>query len=46
MTTTSSGYQAPTVNVATSLPKRGVGSSVLLVPVVSTGDKDEPGATV
>lgn len=46
MTTTSSGYQAPTVNVATSLPKRGVGSSVLLVPVVSTGDKDAPGATV
>ncbi|MDP7724308.1 leucyl aminopeptidase [Mycobacterium sp. TY814] len=46
MTTSASGYAAPTVNVATSLPKRGVGSSVLLVPVVSTGDKDEPGATV
>ncbi|MHA7652905.1 leucyl aminopeptidase [Mycobacterium sp. ML4] len=46
MTTSSSGYQAPAVNVATSLPKRGVGSSVLLVPVVSTGDKDEPGASV
>lgn len=46
MTTTSSGFQAPTVNVATSLPKRGVGSSVLLVPVASTGGKDEPGATV
>nr|WP_156297947.1 MULTISPECIES: leucyl aminopeptidase [Mycobacterium] len=46
VTTTSSGFQAPTVNVATSLPKRGVGSSVLLVPVASTGGKDEPGATV
>jgi leucyl aminopeptidase len=50
VTTTSSSYPAPTVNVATSLPKRGVGSSVLLVPVVSTGDKavvkDQPGATL
>ncbi len=46
MTITSSGYQAPAVTVATSLPKRGVGSSVLLVPVVSAGDKDEPGAAV
>lgn len=36
----------PSVSVATSLPKRGVGSSVLLVPVVSAGDNDEPGATV
>jgi len=40
------GYQAPSVTVATSLPKRGAGSSVLLVPVVSTGDEDRPGATV
>src|SRR3984893_15071897 len=38
------GYQAPSVNVATSLPKRGAGSAVLLVPVVSTDDEDKPGA--
>ncbi|WP_139825207.1 leucyl aminopeptidase [Mycobacterium conspicuum] len=38
--TTESGYQVPTVNVATSLPKRAAGSSVLIVPVVSTGDDD------
>ncbi|MFZ1178471.1 MAG: M17 family peptidase N-terminal domain-containing protein, partial [Mycobacterium sp.] len=44
--TTELGYQAPSVNVATSLPKRGAGSSVLLVPVVSTGDEDTPGAVV
>ncbi|MDT5120355.1 MAG: leucyl aminopeptidase [Mycobacterium sp.] len=44
--TTETGYQAPSVNIATSLPKRGAGSSVLLVPVVSTGDEDRPGATV
>jgi len=46
VTTTEPGYQAPTVNVATSLPKRGAGSAVLLVPVVSTGDEDRPGAVV
>ena len=46
MTTTESGYQAPAVNVATSLPKRGAGSSVLIVPVVSTGEDDKPGAAV
>jgi leucyl aminopeptidase len=44
--TTEPGYQAPSVNVATSLPKRGVSSAVLLVPVVSTGDDDKPGAVV
>ena len=44
--TTEPGYQAPTVNVATSLPKRSAGSAVLLVPVVSTGDEDTPGAAV
>jgi leucyl aminopeptidase len=44
--TTDPGYQAPSVNVATSLPKRGAGSTVLLVPVVSTGDEDKPGAVV
>ena len=47
---TEPGYQAPSVNVATSLPKRAVGSSVLVVPVVSTGNGDEsddrPGAVV
>lgn len=43
---TEPGYQAPSVTVATSLPKRGAGSSVLLVPVVSTGDEDRPGAVV
>ncbi len=39
---TEPGYPSPSVNVATSLPKRGVGSAVLLVAVVSTGD-DEAG---
>jgi len=36
----------PSVHVVTSLPKRGVGSSVLVIPVVSTGDDDRPGAVV
>ncbi|VAZ84413.1 leucyl aminopeptidase [Mycobacterium persicum] len=40
------GYHSPTVNVATSLPKRGAGSAVLIVPVVSTGDDETPGALV
>ncbi|MEB3982400.1 leucyl aminopeptidase [Mycobacterium sp. 663a-19] len=39
-------YQSPSVDVATSLPKRGADSSVLVVPVVSTGDEDRPGAVV
>jgi leucyl aminopeptidase len=43
---TEPGYQPPSVTVATSLPKRGAGSSVLLVPVVSTGDEERPGAVV
>jgi len=47
---TEPAYQSPSVHVATSLPKRGVGSSVLIVPVVSAGDGDEsedrPGAVV
>ncbi|MDT5220344.1 MAG: leucyl aminopeptidase, partial [Mycobacterium sp.] len=43
---TEAGYQAPSVAVATSLPKRGVSAAVLLVPVVSTGDEDKPGALV
>ena len=44
--TTESGYQVPTVNVATALPKRAAGSSVLIVPVVSTGDEEKPGAVI
>ncbi|MBW0014775.1 leucyl aminopeptidase [Mycobacterium sp.] len=44
--TTEPAYQPPTVNVATSLPKRSAGSAVLVVPVVSTGDEDQPGAVV
>jgi leucyl aminopeptidase len=36
---TAPGYQSPTVTVAAGLPKRGVGSAVLIVPVVS-GDDD------
>ncbi|MGE2817409.1 leucyl aminopeptidase [Mycobacterium heidelbergense] len=44
--TTEPSYQSPSVQVATSLPKRGAGSSVLVVPVVSTGDEDRPGAVV
>ncbi|MCV7125270.1 leucyl aminopeptidase [Mycobacterium lacus] len=44
--TTEPGYQSPSVTVATSLPKRGVASSVLLVPVVSAGDEDRPGAAL
>lgn len=43
---TEPGYQAPSVTVATSLPKRAADASVLLVPVVSTGDDDRPGASV
>jgi leucyl aminopeptidase len=41
--TTEPAYQPPSVNVATALPKRGAGSAVLLVPVVSIGDSDESG---
>ncbi len=40
---TEPGYQSPSVNVATSLPKRGVGSAVLLVAVTSTGDDEAAG---
>ena len=41
---TEPGYQPPTVNVAASVPKRGTGSAVLIVGVVS-GDPDNPDAT-
>lgn len=44
--TTEWAYQSPTVTVATALPKRSAGSSVLLLPVVSTGEDDRPGAVV
>ncbi|WP_167374040.1 leucyl aminopeptidase [Mycobacterium paraffinicum] len=44
--TTDLSYDSPSVNVAATLPKRGAGSSVLIVPVVSTGDEDRPGAVV
>ncbi|MFV4689501.1 hypothetical protein ACNJU1_21835, partial [Mycobacterium tuberculosis] len=32
--TTEPGYLSPSVAVATSMPKRGVGAAVLIVPVV------------
>ena len=32
---TEPGYTAPAVTVATSLPKRGLGSAVLIVPIVT-----------
>ncbi|PRC49693.1 leucyl aminopeptidase, partial [Mycobacterium sp. ITM-2017-0098] len=38
---TSAGYQSPAVAVASTLPKRKVDSSVLIVPVVS-GAEDDP----
>jgi leucyl aminopeptidase len=44
---TQPGYLAPAVSVAASLPRRGVKSAVLIVPVVSSGPEDvndEPGA--
>ncbi|MGB9251784.1 MAG: leucyl aminopeptidase, partial [Mycobacterium sp.] len=46
---TQPGYLAPTVSVASSLPRRGVKSAVLIVAVVSSGPEDvndEPGAAV
>ena len=41
----SSGYPSPTVAVASTLPKRKVASSVLIVPIVS-GDDDGPATVV
>jgi leucyl aminopeptidase len=32
------GYRAPSVSVSSSLPRRGTGEAVLIVPVVSTDD--------
>jgi leucyl aminopeptidase len=46
---TQPGYPAPDVTVASSLPRRGAGSAVLIVPVVSAGTEDsndQPGAVV
>ncbi|UQX09507.1 leucyl aminopeptidase [Candidatus Mycobacterium methanotrophicum] len=43
---TQPGYPAPAVTVASSLPRRSAGSAVLIVPVVSCGDEDQPGALV
>src|ERR1700712_1777395 len=40
MSPTDPGYQSPAVTVAATLPKRGTGSAVLIVPVV-TGDDDQ-----
>jgi leucyl aminopeptidase len=46
---TQPGYLAPAVSVASSLPRRGAKSAVLIVPVVSSGPEDvndEPSAVV
>ncbi|MDI3313749.1 MAG: leucyl aminopeptidase [Mycobacterium sp.] len=40
------GYPAPAVSVTSTLPRRGAATAVLIVPVVSTGDEDQPGAAV
>jgi leucyl aminopeptidase len=45
VSTANPGYQAPTVTVASSLPKHTKGSAVLIVPVVS-GQDDDATATV
>jgi len=37
---TPAGYQSPAVTVASTLPKRKVASSVLIVPVVTGGDEN------
>ena len=46
LVSTQPGYPAPTVAVASSLPRRSAGSAVLIIPVVSSGDDDKPGAAV
>jgi leucyl aminopeptidase len=46
---TQPGYLAPAVSVASSLPRRGAKSAVLIVPVMSSGPEDvndEPSAVV
>ncbi len=37
---TTPGYQSPAVSVSATLPKKGLGSAVLIVPVV-TGDDEQ-----
>jgi leucyl aminopeptidase len=37
---TAPGFQSPTVTVSATLPKRGLGSAVLIVPVVAGEDDD------
>jgi leucyl aminopeptidase len=46
LVSTQPSYPAPTVAVASSLPRRSAGSAVLIIPVVSSGDDDKPGAAV
>ncbi len=49
LVSTEPGYLAPAVAVASSLPRRGAGSAVLIVPVVSSdqeGADDQPGPLV
>ncbi len=43
---TEPGYAPPTISVASALPRRAAASTVLIVPVVSTGDDDKPGVAV
>ena len=46
MSPASTGYQVPTVTVSSSLPKRKVDDSVLIVAVVSAQDEDGAAAVV
>ncbi|MFG1932085.1 leucyl aminopeptidase [Mycobacterium sp. NPDC048908] len=46
MSSAHAGYQAPTVTVASSLPDRAKGSTVLIVPVVSGEDDDATASVV
>ena len=46
LVSTQSGYSVPTVTVATSLPERGPGGAVLIVPVVSGADDNGSPAVV
>ncbi|MBV9322034.1 MAG: leucyl aminopeptidase, partial [Mycobacterium sp.] len=43
---TEPGYQSPSVTVTSALPRRGTGSAVLIIPIVSSGDEDQPGFVV
>jgi leucyl aminopeptidase len=43
---THTGYVSPAVTMVSTLPRRGAGSAVLIVPVVSTGNEDRAGAMV